>query len=144
MAGLVPPGVGAPGPPGAPPMPPPGPPPVAPPPGIAPRPPSALTSTAYDDLPSELPGGWQLLDAAMRQVKLAIKHPTFAKTPKTVAVLYSMLETGNKLISHYTSRGDAGGAPTSTAEPEPGSEENSDAHYTSADTDAQPSPESGS
>ena len=79
----------------------------------------------------------------MRQLKLAIKMPTFAKTPKTVAVLYSMVETGTQLISHYTSKGDAAGAPTSVAEPD-GSEESSDAHYTSADTDAQPAPDSGS
>jgi hypothetical protein len=123
---------------------PPAPPPIAPPPGIAPRPPSSLTATAFEDLPSELPGGWQLADAAARQIKLAIKHPTFAKTPKTVAVLYSVLETLTSLIAHYTSRGDSGGAPTSVAEPEPGSEDNSDAHYTSADADAQPAPESPS
>jgi hypothetical protein len=80
----------------------------------------------------------------MRQLKLAMKMPTFAKTPKTVAVLYSMVETGTQLLSHYTSRGDAAGAPTSVAEPDGGSDENSDAHYTSADTDAQPPPESES
>jgi len=80
----------------------------------------------------------------MRQLKLAIKMPTFAKTPKTVAVLYSMVETGTQLISHYTAKGDSAGAPTSVAEPDGGSEGSSDAHYTSADTDAQPAPDSGS
>lgn len=144
MGGLAP-GPGAPPPGGAQPVPPiAGPPPVAPPPGIAPRPPSSLADPSYQDLPSELPGGFQLLDAAMRQLKLAIKHPTFAKMPKVVAVLYSMLETGTQLISHYTSKGDAGGTPTSVAPESPEGDVDSDAHYTSADADAQPSPESGS
>jgi hypothetical protein len=143
MTAGLPPGAGAAPPGAAPPVPPPGPPPVSPPAGIAPRPPSSLAAQGFEDLPSELPGGWQLVDAAMRQLKLAIKMPTFAKTPKTVAVLYSMVETGTQLISHYTTKGDAAGAPTSVAEPDGGSDDNSsDAHYTSADTDAQPAPDS--
>ena len=84
------------------------------------------------------------MDASMRQLKLAIKMPTFAKSPKVVAVLYSMVETGTQLISHYTAKGDTAGAPTSVAEPDGDSEGSSDAHYTSADTDAQPAPDSGS
>jgi hypothetical protein len=98
----------------------------------------------YNDLPSELPAGWQLVDASCRQLKLAIKHPTFAKTPKTAAVLYSLVETMTQLLSHYTTKGDGGGAPTSTNEPGESSGGDTDAHFTSADADVQPPPDSGS
>jgi hypothetical protein len=148
MAGFMP-GPGAGGPPPAPPGPPgpqPPPPAPAPPAGISPppKPPLAqLTASLMIDLPSEIPAGWQLVDAACRQLKLAIKHPTFAKTPKTVAVLYDCVETMTKLLSHYTQKGDSGGAPTSTAEPSQ-SGDNMDAHFTASDVAAEPAPDSGS
>lgn len=149
MAGLAPPGLGAPGAqPGAPPTPP-----MAPPmgpmpgpmPGAAP-PPNPFTAGIYNDLPSELPAGWQLVDAACRQLKLALKHPSFAKTPKVAAVLYSLVETMTQLLSHYTARGDAGSAPTGTASADEGmgGDDSGDAHFTSADADVQPPPESES
>jgi hypothetical protein len=85
-----------------------------------------------------------MLDGIARSYKLAIKMPTFAKSPKVVAVLYSHLESLNQLLSHYASKGgDSGGTPTSVM-PEGDDGGNSDAHYTSADTDAQPAPDSGS
>jgi hypothetical protein len=147
MGGMIPTGAPPGGPPpgaGAPPPGPPQPPPPAPPPGLMPpaRPPQS--PFAGVDMPSELPGGWQMLDGVCRQLKLTIRMPDFAKTPKTVAVLYSVLETLTELISHYTSKGDGGGAPTSVA---PESEDRggeSDAHFVSADADAIPPPESAS
>jgi hypothetical protein len=106
--------------------------------------PGSPFAALFNDLPSELSGGWQLLDAASRQIGLAIKHPDFVKTPKTVAVLYSLKETLTQLISHYTAKGgDSGGAPTSTAPADDGSSE-PDAHFVSAGAEAEPSPESGS
>lgn len=146
MAGMLPPGAGPGGPPPGASMPPggapPPPPPPAPPPGLMPPPRPPSTPFAGMDMPSELPGGWQLLDGVTRQLKLTIRMPDFNKTPKVVAVLYSVLETLTELISHYTSKGDGGGAPTSVAKPGMDGDE-SDAHFTSADADALPPPEVG-
>lgn len=146
MAELMPPGAPAGGPPPGAQMPPGGPmspPQPAPPPGLMP-PPRPPTPFAGIDMPSELSGGWQLLDAVCRQLKLTIRHPDFAKTPKTVAVLYSVLETLTELISHYTKGGDAGGAPTSVAPESSDRGGDADAHFVSADADAEPPPESAS
>ena len=105
------------------------------PPARPPSPPLGLT-----DLPSELSGGWQLLDGVARQLKFAIRHPDFVKIPKTVAVLYSVLKTLTELISHYTAKGDAGGAPTGKAGSPADREDVQDAHFVSADADATPEP----
>ena len=89
--------------------------------------------------------GWGMLDGVCRQLKLTIKMPEFQKTPRVAAVLYSVLTTLTKLVSHYTSKGDGGGAPTSVA-PEAGESggDSGDAHFVSADADAIPPPESAS
>jgi hypothetical protein len=76
-----------------------------------PRPPTPFAGVS--DLSIELPPEWQMVDGVIRQVKLAIRAPGMQKIAKAVAVLSSVLETLNKLFSHYTQKGDGGGAPTS-------------------------------
>jgi hypothetical protein len=119
-------------------MPPP-PPQPAPPAGLMPPPRPAQPFSGVD-IPSELPEHWGMLDAISRQLKLAITMPGFGSTPKVVAALYSILASLTKLISHYTAKGDAGGAPTSVAQDMPEPEDGSDAHFVSADADTIPPP----
>lgn len=98
----------------------------------------------YQDLAGEIPEGWQLVDVACRNLKLALKTPTFAKMPKTAAVIYSAVATLTKLLSHYTAKGDSGGAPTSPMMTDESDSGGSDAHFVSAGAEAEPPPDSGS
>ena len=141
MAGMPPIGPPPGGPPpgaGAPPPGPPPPPPPAPPQGIAPKPPTPFANLT--DMPSELSGGWQLVDGACRQLKLIIRHPDFATKPKTVAVFSSVLETLTELLNHSIQSGDGGGAPTSVMNDSSEKDDADDAHFVSADADAEPPP----
>lgn len=120
MAGLPPTGMtpGAP-PPGGSPMPAPG---GAPPPGIGippgippmapmgrptPPPPNGLGSGSpfgqlLSDLSADMGPGWQMIDVAVRTLKLARKTADLQKSPKVVAVVTSTVETLTTLLSHYT------------------------------------------
>lgn len=83
-----------------------------------------------------------MLDGVSRQLRVTISHVDFAKDPPVVGVLHSVLETIDELISHYTAKGDRGGAPTSIVRSSSDGPD-SDAHYVSADTTAQPAPDTG-
>src|SRR6516165_3062142 len=107
---MGPPGGPPPGPQGPPGGMPPPPPPPAPIPGAMPPPRPPTPFAGVSDLSIELPPEWQMVDGVIRQVKLAIRAPGMQKIAKAVAVLSSVLETLNKLFSHYTQKGDGGGA----------------------------------
>lgn len=93
------------------------------------------------DLSPDLPPGWQMVDGASRQLRIALSDQTFQKMPETVAVLHKVLSTIDNLVAHYTSKGDKGGAPTSAVSTPTGEEE--DAHYVSSDVNMMPPPEKG-
>lgn len=86
------------------------------------------------DLPATMPPGWQSVDLAVRALKTAMRAADMQKAEKVVAVLQSVTNTLEKLVSAYT-KGTAGASAssmTSTAESAVGSPP-------AADADAQPS-----
>ena len=127
---------------GAPPMPPqaaPPPPPPPPPQGAGGLGPASPFASLLSDLSSSMGPGWQQVDLAARALKTALRSADFQKTPAVVAVLQSLLNTINELISHYTS-GTSGAKPSSTASPR-FEGRTSEGDSSSADADAQPSAE---
>ena len=103
---------------------------AAPPAGLMP-PPKPPTPFAGVDIPSELPTEWGYVPDGIchRRLKLPVKKCPDFKRRRRSRRSAATLNTLTKLVSHYTSKGDGGGAPTSVA-PESGESGNSDdAHF---------------
>lgn len=88
------------------------------------------------DLPTDLTPGWQAIDMAIRCLRTAMRSSDMQKIEKVVAVIQSVHNTLNKLLTAYTNPGSSSGnaAPeASLSSPELG-----DSSPGSHDADAQP------
>lgn len=82
--------------------------------------------------------GWQALDVVVRFLKIGLRSTDFQQQPAIVAVLQSMLNTADKLVSARIT-----GDPGTPSAPSPKSgADRADGASPSADADAQPSAES--
>jgi len=78
--------------------------------------------------------GWQIIDAAVRLLRMALRSADFQKTPAVVAVITHTAETLTELLSHYTSS--KAGIPTGVSASAPSSEEMG--HLESSEADDEP------